>query len=85
MAPTRSGRRYAWAAAIVVGATAIASLLERHAEPSDLTMLYLLGVVIAAMAWAWKAREPAPRGYRHVCERSSSITSALLPRYTTDV
>jgi two-component system, OmpR family, sensor histidine kinase KdpD len=51
MARRRSGKGYAGAIAVVVGATAISSFLQNHAELSDLTMLYLLGVVIIAISF----------------------------------
>jgi len=51
MALRERGGRYAGAVTIVAGATAISMILERHSEPADLTMLYLLGVVICAMAF----------------------------------
>jgi two-component system sensor histidine kinase KdpD len=43
--------RYGGAAATVVAATGISAILQHHAEASDLTMLYLLGVVISAIAF----------------------------------
>ena len=36
---------------IVAGCTAIAALMDRHFDPANLTMIYLLGVVIAAIAF----------------------------------
>ncbi len=42
---------YGGAIAIVAGATAISAILQHHSESSDLTMLYLLGVVISAIAF----------------------------------
>lgn len=50
MALRESGGRYAGALGIVAGVTALSAVLEKHSEPSDLTMLYLLGVVISAIA-----------------------------------
>ena len=46
-----SGKGYAGAVAIVGVATAISAVLLSHSESSDLTMLYLLGVVISATAF----------------------------------
>ena len=51
MARRGSGKGYAGAIAVVAGATAISSFLQNHAELSDLTMLYLLGVVIIAISF----------------------------------
>src|SRR6185503_13245157 len=51
MTPGANGRRYVGAAAIVAGVTALSALLGHHAEPADLTMLYLLGVVVSAIAF----------------------------------
>lgn len=42
---------YLGAVAIVAGATALSALLRGHVDSSDLTMLYLLGVVICATAF----------------------------------
>lgn len=42
---------YAGALAAVVGATLLAALLHRHSESSDLTMVYLLAVVISAISF----------------------------------
>lgn len=36
---------------IVAGSTATASLMERHFDPANLTMIYLLGVVVCAVAF----------------------------------
>ena len=51
MTPGANGRRYVGAASIVAVLTALSALLEHHAEPADLTMLYLLGVVVSAIAF----------------------------------
>ena len=51
MARQASGRGYAGAVAIVFGATALSAILQPHSELSDLTMLYLLGVVISAITF----------------------------------
>jgi len=51
MARREKGVRYTGALAIVVGVTVLSAVLEKHSEPSDLTMLYLLGVVISAIAF----------------------------------
>lgn len=42
---------YAGALAAVLGATLLAALLHRHSESSDLTMVYLLAVVITAISF----------------------------------
>ena len=51
MALQGSRRGYAGATVIVAAATALAAILQSHLESSDLTMLYLLGVVISAIAF----------------------------------
>jgi two-component system, OmpR family, sensor histidine kinase KdpD len=51
MGQRKSGTGYAGAVAIVAGATAISAILQHRSESSDLTMLYLLGVVISAIAF----------------------------------
>ena len=51
MALSDSQRGYAGAVAIVAVATAASAVLRQHSELSDLTMLYLLGVVISAIAF----------------------------------
>lgn len=56
MARPGKGIGYAGAVGIVAAATGLSAILVRHAEPSDLTMLYLLGVVITAIAFG---RRPA--------------------------
>src|SRR3989442_1418173 len=50
---TRRERRigYAGAVAVVAVTTAASAILESHAESSDMMMLYLLGVVICAIAF----------------------------------
>src|SRR5690349_17705846 len=62
MTRRESGKGYAGAIAVVAGATAISALLHDHSELSDLTMLYLLGVVIVAISFG----------------RGSAIAAALL-------
>ena len=71
---------YAGALATVAGATVVAAFLHRHSESSDLTMVYLLGVVISAIAFG---RGPAI---------AAALTSVLVfnfmfvpPRYTFHV
>ena len=44
-------RGYAGSVLIVAGVTALAQLLRQHLESSDLTMLYLLGVVVVAISF----------------------------------
>ena len=51
MARRESWKGYAGALAVVAGATVISGLLQDHAELADLTMLYLLGVVIIAISF----------------------------------
>lgn len=51
MAKAKQRGSYAGAAAIVAGVTLISALLWGHVESSDLTMLYLLGVVGGAIAF----------------------------------
>ena len=51
MASAKEGGAYVGAAAIVAGVTVISALLWGHVESSDLTMLYLLGVVAGAIAF----------------------------------
>ena len=36
---------------VVAGCTAIAALMDRHFDPANLTMIYLLGVVVSAIAF----------------------------------
>jgi len=51
MARRESAKGHAGAIAVVAGATAISAFLQDHSELSDLTMLYLLGVVIIAISF----------------------------------
>jgi two-component system sensor histidine kinase KdpD len=44
-------KAYAGTLLVVAGCTAIAALMDRHFDPANLTMIYLLGVVVAAIAF----------------------------------
>jgi two-component system sensor histidine kinase KdpD len=46
-----SWKSYGGMSVVVAGCTAIAALMERHFELSNLTMVYLLGVVVSAIAF----------------------------------
>ncbi|HKQ61961.1 MAG TPA: sensor histidine kinase KdpD [Candidatus Polarisedimenticolaceae bacterium] len=43
--------RYGWGAAIVAGATALIGLMFPYFAPSNLVMIYLVGVVVVARRW----------------------------------
>ncbi len=62
MARSGSGKGFAGAVGIVAGVTLASAVLQDRVEPSDLTMLYLLGVVISAIAFG----------------RAPAVTAALL-------
>jgi two-component system sensor histidine kinase KdpD len=54
--PARAAEVTGWKAyggtlLIVAGCTAIAALMDRHFDPANLTMIYLLGVVVSAIAF----------------------------------
>jgi len=54
--PPRTAEMTGWKAyggtlLIVAGCTAIAALMDRHFDPANLTMIYLLGVVVSAIAF----------------------------------
>ena len=54
--PPRAAEGTGWKAyggmlLIVAGCTGIAALMDRHFDPANLTMIYLLGVVISAIAF----------------------------------
>ena len=54
MRPTARG--YLWTLGIVAACTALAAVMERHFAPANLTMIYLLGVVVSGMVFG---RRPA--------------------------
>jgi two-component system sensor histidine kinase KdpD len=47
----RPWKAYGGAVLIVAVCTAIAAFMQRHFDPPNLTMIYLLGVVVAAIAF----------------------------------
>jgi two-component system sensor histidine kinase KdpD len=49
--PLTKAKTYAGSVLVVAGVTALALLLRQHLESSDLTMLYLLGVVVVAISF----------------------------------
>jgi len=53
---TSPGRAYAWSLGVVALCTGLSALLFGHLEPTNLVMVYLLGVVAAA---AWLGRGPS--------------------------
>ena len=53
---TRSLAAYAWAVAAVVGVTAISAAARPYIEPSDVSMLYLLAIMVTAV---WFGRGPS--------------------------
>jgi two-component system sensor histidine kinase KdpD len=48
---SRTARKYTGSVLVIAGVTALALLIRRSVESSDLTMLYLLGVVIVAISF----------------------------------
>ena len=54
MRPTARG--YLWTLGIVAACTALAAVMERHFAPANLTMIYLLGVVVSGVVFG---RRPA--------------------------
>jgi two-component system sensor histidine kinase KdpD len=44
-------KAYAGTVLVVAGCTALAGVMQRHFDPANLTMIYLLGVVVSAIAF----------------------------------
>lgn len=55
----KPGMPYAYSAGIIALVTAASMIVQTHLDPANLTMLYLLGVVIIALQWG---RGPAVLG-----------------------
>jgi len=70
---------YGWAVALVALCTAVAAVLFRWFAPSNLVMIYLLGVVVAATRWGADRRSSRRSSASRRSTCSSSRPTCLSP------